>query len=356
MPTALAMQRARESALATEVLGKTRVYLDLKYWIYLRDAWLGRPKAPSHTALLEVLSEKVANGTHVCPLEFTLFSELLKQGSADLRLAAAEVMDRLSGGVTLKPYPDRMRAEVLRFLTRFLEPEEALFRLEELLWTKVGSIAGYFEPELPGVASAENQAIQSLFAERMWQTTLVEMLEVGGDALVEPRLEHARWAEHTNAQNAAHAGELTTLQKTFEAELRGVFEAEEELLREAVAHLFEKQRGRRATPEELFGSDPALSPVTLFANVCLQRNFTRELPTFHILAWLSARTRQDRQRKLRANDLDDFFHAAAALSSCNVFLTERSLAALVTAAPSLADMFGVQVVHQEEDALTRLKD
>lgn len=44
-----------EEGVAREALTKKRVYLDLKYWIFLRDAALGMPQKPVRAKLLEAM-------------------------------------------------------------------------------------------------------------------------------------------------------------------------------------------------------------------------------------------------------------------------------------------------------------
>ena len=56
----------RVAELAREVLTRRRVYLDTRYWIFLRDAELGRTRKPVHVELLEVLRSEVRSGRFLC--------------------------------------------------------------------------------------------------------------------------------------------------------------------------------------------------------------------------------------------------------------------------------------------------
>lgn len=61
--------------LAASVMPKCRIYLDLNYWNALCDAELGEARDAQAAELLEVLSECVNAGMHVCPIEQTGFLE-----------------------------------------------------------------------------------------------------------------------------------------------------------------------------------------------------------------------------------------------------------------------------------------
>ena len=49
-------------ALGEEISVKKTVYLDLKYWILLREAAEGHPKGESDTTMLALLRENVKSG------------------------------------------------------------------------------------------------------------------------------------------------------------------------------------------------------------------------------------------------------------------------------------------------------
>src|SRR3954449_5432258 len=74
---------ALEEDVAREALGKTRVYLDLRYWIFLRDADLGKQQRPVHVKLLDTMLRGVSEGRIVCPITEAVFFELDRQGNTE---------------------------------------------------------------------------------------------------------------------------------------------------------------------------------------------------------------------------------------------------------------------------------
>src|SRR5688500_947044 len=81
----------RIAELAGVVLPRKRIYLDTRYWLFLRDADLGRPQKPIHVELLDLLRTGVQSGRLICPIGDSTFFEILKQADADTRLATARL-------------------------------------------------------------------------------------------------------------------------------------------------------------------------------------------------------------------------------------------------------------------------
>src|SRR2546422_10781019 len=65
----------RVAALTGIVLTRKRIYLDTRYWLFLRDAELGRPQKPLHVELLDVLRTRVQSGQLLCPIGDSTFFE-----------------------------------------------------------------------------------------------------------------------------------------------------------------------------------------------------------------------------------------------------------------------------------------
>src|SRR5687768_15504392 len=85
----------RVADLSRLVLPRRRVYLDTRFWIFLRDAALERPRKPIHCDLLALLRTRVASGDVLCPIGDSTFFELLRQADSQTRLATARLIDAL---------------------------------------------------------------------------------------------------------------------------------------------------------------------------------------------------------------------------------------------------------------------
>jgi hypothetical protein len=349
------MAEGHDIEVARVALGRTRVYLDTKFWIYLRDALLGKPGPDSHTQLLAILQEVVEAGTHVCPLEFTLFAELMKQGNADLRIASARLMDRLSLGVVLKPFQTRVQAEVLRYLYVRFKPGAPLHTMDELVWTHPAYMLGRMVPVPRNVPPETVRLIQERFDAAIRRFGIEGILTTAGPDIEWPVPDSTELAAFINTQNAANASEVRSATHTYEVELRGAFEAFKSSVVEGALYFVRQQADPDAALGQITDAARGRALHVFLADEALAGDGAAHFPTFRTMTALYARVRWDRGRQYKPNDFDDFQHAAAALPYCDVFLTERSLAALINQGPrTLAEEMNVRVLATPEDAIQLL--
>src|SRR2546426_2997531 len=77
------------------------VYLDQKDWINLAKAASGHASGPLYQVALDVLRDAKASGRVVLPLSMTHFMEMSGTKNPRHRAQVADVMEELSGFVTL---------------------------------------------------------------------------------------------------------------------------------------------------------------------------------------------------------------------------------------------------------------
>ena len=86
----LHLQR-RSKALGQALANTRKIYLDVRFWLHLRDAERGRPRHPVHTQLLERFTALADRHLAVFPLSDAIALEVLKQkdlGTSALSAAA----------------------------------------------------------------------------------------------------------------------------------------------------------------------------------------------------------------------------------------------------------------------------
>lgn len=103
-------RRAMRRRVAESVLTRHRIYLDMNYWIWLRDAALGQPARPIYADLWEHRIQLVRSGRVLCPVSYPVYREVLKQDSAS-RQRTALVIDQLCGGVCIVLHCRAARAD-----------------------------------------------------------------------------------------------------------------------------------------------------------------------------------------------------------------------------------------------------
>ncbi len=341
--------------LATFALARHRVYLDTRYWVFLRDAALGRPRIPIHSELLELLRRQVQCGAVICPLGDSTFFELLKQTDTETRMATVRLIDELSLGVTIQNAKDRLQTELLQFLINTAIEKRVPGPPIDRVWLKLGHVLGIPVPVFEGVSAEEQLAISKSFFDVMWSVTLEEQLT---DTPIpeHPDEDFETTAARITAASKAHASEIGSFQELYQAEIDGFFDGHNEELREAFAqfHRTIRPNEQPAAAHDFESADRVF--VNVFSNVFRFGKAGTSLPTAQIVAGVHAIARWHKERPFRSSDFYDIYHATAALPYCDVFLTERFLGTALSRPPlDLARHFGTTVLWDEMAALDELR-
>lgn len=347
---------SRMQELADLVLPRTRVYLDTKYWILLRDAAMGRPRDDSHRELLENLTDWTARGSHLCPIGESVFFELIRQSDWETRRATAKLIDTLSLGATIQNVHDRVQTELRHFLTATSMQRKVPGPPLAFVWLKVGHVLGSPYPNLPDLDSAEELVLQKAFLDVMWSLTLEELLtdtEVDEASSV---FEFQDLAVQLTSESQAHEVELSSFDAVFQSEIAGFFDACGGDIQAVFLQLYRESKPQGAMPSSEELAEKRTELATVFANVFRHGKPGTSLPTAEISAGIHAYIRWQRQRGFQTTDFFDLNHASAALPYCDFFLTERFLGTALTRPPlSFDDHYGCKVLWREREALEALQ-
>jgi hypothetical protein len=102
---------ARRTTLSHSLQGKTAIYLDVRFWVMVREVRDGSSINSAEREIVDHLEALVNQGLAFCPIAEPTFSELMKQGDLGQRVATARAVDDLSCGASLLPDPLRMADE-----------------------------------------------------------------------------------------------------------------------------------------------------------------------------------------------------------------------------------------------------
>src|SRR3990172_1346007 len=251
-----------EEDTAREVLGKMRVYLDLRYWIYLRDANLGAPKRDVHARLLEALVSAVDNGNVICPITDSVFFELDRQGDTSRRMQTVRMIDRISRGVVIKNAVERLHCEVIDFLEATTVRGEPPTQPCRKVWVRPYSFLG--TPSISGGwADAEQLAINKAVVSYMWTRSLEDLLtdtsipDDGGDT-------RFRESAHRITEiSAKHEQEMRSFPQVFAAEVGGFVESH----RAELFRAFRQHLGTMSSEAADSGSSDGLNTAETCANL-----------------------------------------------------------------------------------------
>jgi len=342
-------------ALGKATVTKIRVYLDINHWIALRDVMLGRPRDPRHVEVYERLRQLVESGRLVCPVSECVFFEIFKQADRQTRLATARVADQLSHGITLQFSDHRLQTEVIHFLRQCSGKGDSLYPLEQLVWTKAAHVLGRTYPVFAGLPPDESMHLQKMATDMLWECTLEQLVDALADSRPVSTIYTEESAKELNKGKIAHAHEIKTYEDAFLAELGGVVDLYTSTFAKMMRWMYVKDTGRALAQGDMECDEPGKLMRNLIFHAFRLGRITTQLPSFMIHSHLHATIRFDRPRKLRPNDLWDFRHAVAGVPFCDIFVSDRGLASLVTS-PRLAfdKLYNTRVVtgtHQLLDVL-----
>lgn len=323
-------------ALAKGLEQRKAIYLDTKFWIILRDAAAGICTSEDSLQLLALLRGNVVAGKMFCPISDSTFAELFKQRDAKTKQATAQLIDELSLGVSLIPFDARVIMEFQNFIAAKGEQQD-LPPPRHLVWSKLSYVLGWVHPTQTGFDSATELVLQKAFFDHMWSIPLAEVVAMIGDAMSPDENRFESLADRLNAGNGEHAGELRSFQQTYAVEIRGAIDLFAAEAADIVYDIAERAT-RKRLPREGIEWATYVREWKGFLNAAFMKEEVQDaLCTLHINTCLHAAVRWNKGRQLAANDFHDFHHAAAALGYCDVFLTERSLKAMVTASNIVLD-------------------
>lgn len=348
--------RLLKQQVAETVRGRHRLYLDTRYWVFIRDAALGRAKKPEHEAILRGLKEKVISGVAICPLSDVAVMEMTAQTDDVTRAATAELWDELSLGVALQTEPERVHTEFEQFL-RYPRAEDVPRPLSDLVWTRPCFVFGEAFPSLDGLPEEAQVAFQKAALDDMWAISFREMgTESAAELAMSEKFQ--RTAEGINATMRQFQHEIPTFNKAFLAEISGALDGARDMLTGAVLQQYVQQGNslEGVTKEQVQHMHGAMRAALTNAFRFRRDVMAKRLPTVYLHAMAHAAIRSDLKRKFNGNFLRDIHHGSAGVGYHHAVFTERPLTVLLTAGNMAVDRtFACKVVSDERDVLSYLE-
>jgi len=341
--------------LGNWVVQKHRIYLDTKYWIFMRDASLGKATV-TQTKIYEKLKDLVKKEIAICPLSPHIFQELMKIGNEEKRLNMAQIMDELSQQVCFISPLDIVGQELLSFV-RYCQAKErgkSLFNPAKYVFTKVALIMGEVSPTLEGIPDEHLNDIRVQFFDYCSnpKRTLVEMLKTMKTDFPQRNFENLI-AQLNKGKDENQ--EWKSFHEVFMHEIAGFLDVVKGDIEKLWMYLYKNDKGCNTTLEEIRKSGGVKSLLNLIYHAFEQNKINKELPFFYIHASLHAFIRYNKTQRFKKDTLIDFSHAAWALPYCDTFFTEKCLHDWICSnLLSLDKLYGTQVLWREKDALNTL--
>jgi hypothetical protein len=340
--------RQKQIELAGLIATRVPVFLDMNFWIAAREAHFGQSNDASAIALYRALEHAVETEKVFCPITADLLDELSKQNEA-IRPRTIAVFERLSLGVCLVPHHERTAIEVEALMASAYPGAEPVQRP---VWTSFAFIYGYEDLRPPIAASEITDDLLCRMAEKAWMMPPSDLAASLPFDAEQVRAEAEDKASRLNAENLRHAQQIDSLKTAMRVELEGVCSlieriAENEMLRiaRAVGASFE-----RSVPSEPAGAGKIIG--RMIAKALENPQHRLSFGSLYVPAAVHAAIRWQKKRKISANDIFDFRHAAAALPYCRAFFTDGPLRTLICSGTTALDKeYDCRVVSDMENAL-----
>lgn len=344
--------RNKQIELAASLHRRRAIYLDLKFWIGLRNAEAADNAPHPYSDLLTALRETVSNGQVFCPISDSCFLEVFKQSDPITRRKTAQLIDELSLGVSIIPFDLRVGTEIAHLL-HGARTSEKLYPLDQLVWTRLSYVLGYHNPPVGMFDEQTGRAVEKAFFDHMWTIPLVEMERLIGYGMSEVNPgHHERLARTLTRGIEEHAAELKSLKQAYDHELVGVLDLYATRAAEILCDMAPPSLGPRPAKDSDEYQEIERHCLGLLVAAMKTERGKATLRTLHINTCMHAAVRWNKGQKFKPNDFFDYQHAAAAVGYCDAFFTEHPLCSALTRSDLALDtLYGCTVVSTPEAAL-----
>ncbi len=345
-------RRVMRQKMADYALSRHRIYLDMNYWIWLRDAAFHQPKLPIHTELWRRLWGLSKSGRAICPVSYPVFAEIMKQNIATRRRTAC-VIDRLCGSICIVDKSSRVRVQLSHFVWTKLLGDQTLKPSDRYIWAPASHFLGMGHIDMLNWPSELNLKQQKLWLKFTQYLKFSDVFELTKEI---PPAERDNW-RHTLLQNFMSdrtRDQLRSLNATYKIEAGASTDLIAKEIANFAADLFDKGIRSPLGPEAS-GIDLAASLASIITTGLTMGRITTDFPQYHIMGVIHATIRWMR-RRYQVNDPMDHQHATTALPYCDAFFTERDLRDTLTRGPFHLDRtYGCHVISDPNEAVAYLE-
>ena len=297
-----AYRRGRFDELNKWVRARKPVYLDMKYWIWLRDPD-GSPFPSETRALRGALLRGVNTNRLFCPVSYPAFVELMRINPLNVRFRQAEIMDELSVGIGIRNGFDMAEIEFCEFFGRNLPALRVIPYRVETVWCPVGQMVVEKYPYHDELPADLMERCRKVMLDVMWEKRMTDCAALE-DMPQAPR----DTASRVNAERESYPRDQQAFSDLFAGELNGTLDVlypriEEQLV--SLARIFDirvnaKDRERAGAYRHVW--------VNLFREAVTRGLDAKAIPSVRVRAALHAAIRMDDKRPFRENDFDDIAH------------------------------------------------
>ncbi len=336
--------RQTKIQLGIQLKQKFKVYLDINFWIRMRECLKGSPKNSKYMKLFELLVESVSNEKAICPVSQRIYSELLKQTDYESRINSARVMDKLSQGITILSEPEREQTEFFYYVRNKILKQENVFSPDEYVWSKVAFVLGTFIPENEKLPKKILEKMQSDIFNYLVEVTLEEIIDKIGDNIPFHLLNRDKSTIAINLGKMLANENIRSIEQLFIDETRGALSVYKNTVEDFFIYYKNANPSLMSSliKHSIKNSDDMMQAIFIDIKDKTLNNY---LPSLYIQICLHTLMRWDKKREFKSNDFEDFAHASSALPYYDCFFTEKPLTVLLKSGPFNLNKKYSKIVH-----------
>lgn len=348
--------KSKKIELGNQVSKKIRIYLDLKYWIYLRDAYYGNPQKKIHNEIATCLYRLSEIGLTICPSNWLIANEILKQKEAKRRFKTSKIVDDLSHNIIIEPLPILVEIELLHLLSQLVDGKEKVYRLNQLVWNHGGNLLGETIPSNTSFDNETETVLQKTFLDVISDVKFSKMIEIFVESNIKPPpFNMPDYEKGITIETDKHRNEFSTYSQVYEIELYGFLDAIKDDIYKAFKYLYLKKTGKTLTKKEEEYVRIRKLAMNLIFHAYRLNKLSTEFPQLHINVGIHSVIRY-KNMPFKKGDFYDHLHACSAIPYCNYFFTERKLCNLLIQEPLYFDkVYNCMIIYEEEQVLEELK-
>jgi hypothetical protein len=289
--------------------------------VHLRNVILNSPKErPGYRDILGLLKGLIEQRLILCPVSYPLFLELMKQSDPVTRLATARLMDFYSDGVCILDNSELNRMELRRLILRVVLDEKAP-DWDEWIWSKCGYLFNedsFVSEGIPkDVPKETKELLLKVSVDFKWMMTFEYLAE----KLMPGRPE---WPGKNLTDTTIALMEQDRLAKLSFPE---VFLQEKESLLRRLNGKYQVKITR-----EVWEAYPEHHNVDKWHRISEKGIDPHAIPSLQVVAGVNAAFAVS-ERKLDANDISDFQHAAIAVPYFDALFCDGGMATMLNDKP-----------------------
>ena len=330
--------------LANDIHLLKKFYLDLRYWISIRDSIDNNETESIYFHIYTKLKSLVLEGKAICPISEVVFLEILKQSGTDKYIKTIKLVEELSKNVIIISEREMI---YLEFVKLFRESFHLDISVHLPIWSKVIDIIGFSIPENNlGLSVKDEVELFKSYYDYAWNLSLTKIIETNRFGI--KRIESLVFdIDQLSNNNKEHEKEITNFKELLDNERKGCLDAYKEIAWKAFnAVIDQNELSITDDKNELFHT-------ILFDKIVNGNNI---IGAIEIPARIHSLIRYEKRKYKESNDIYDFHHAQISIPYFDFFLTEEKLFnILMHSRVKITDFFKCKILHNNDEVLKEIE-